>query len=40
MFTLNDGVGVNRKLVALFDTCIQEMIDSGEMEKLVQYWLY
>ena len=28
------------ELVALFDTAIQEMIDSGEMEKLVQYWLY
>ena len=28
------------ELVALFDGAIQEMIDSGEMEKLVQYWLY
>jgi len=28
------------ELVALFDSAIQEMIDSGEMEKLVQYWLY
>lgn len=28
------------ELVALFDTAIQEMIDSGEMEKLVKFWLY
>jgi len=28
------------ELVALFDAEIQNMIDSGEMEKLVQYWLY
>jgi len=28
------------ELVALFDGAIQEMIDSGEMEKLVQHWLY
>ena len=28
------------ELVALFDGAIQEMIDSGEMEKLVKYWLY
>ena len=28
------------ELVALVDGAIQEMIDSGEMEKLVQYWLY
>ena len=28
------------ELVALIDGAIQEMIDSGEMEKLVQYWLY
>ena len=28
------------ELVALVDGAIQEMIDSGEMEKLVLYWLY
>ena len=28
------------ELVSLFDAAIQDMIDSGEMEKLVQYWLY
>ena len=28
------------ELVALFDGAIQEMIDSGEMEKLVKFWLY
>lgn len=28
------------ELVGLVNGAIQEMIDSGEMEKLVQYWLY
>ena len=28
------------ELVALFDGAIQEMIDSGEMEQLVKFWLY
>ena len=28
------------ELVSIIDGEIQKMIDSGEMEKLVQYWLY
>ena len=28
------------ELVSIINGAIQEMIDSGEMEKMVQYWLY
>jgi ABC-type amino acid transport substrate-binding protein len=28
------------ELVEVFDEAIQEMIDSGEMEEMIQYWLY